>query len=60
MEKQDSNHLLLKKAQAGTQEALESLFSGCRSTLEAYVRHRIGGHLQGEVEIEDVLQETYS
>jgi RNA polymerase sigma-70 factor (ECF subfamily) len=50
---------LIARAQAGDREAVERLIAEHRAPLEASVRARLGAHLRTEVEVDDVLQETY-
>ena len=50
---------LVAKAQEGDRPALDAAVATCRDQLESFVRSRVGGHLRQEVEVEDVLQETY-
>ena len=50
---------LVTKAQEGDRPAFDAAVATCRDKLESFVRSRVGGHLRQEVEVEDVLQETY-
>lgn len=60
METRDSQDLFLRKARGGDRKAFESLLEACRAELEKYARARIGEHLRSRVEIDDVLQETFT
>ena len=51
---------LVLRAQEGDRSAFEALLEGCRDKLENFVGTRIGDHLRQEVDVEDVLQETYA
>jgi RNA polymerase sigma-70 factor (subfamily 1) len=49
---------LLARARRGDRGAFELLIRAHWDGLERHVRARLGPHLRGEVEVEDVLQET--
>jgi RNA polymerase sigma-70 factor (ECF subfamily) len=51
---------LLERAQAGSREAFDGLITALGPALKRHVRTRIGEHLRSRVEVEDVLQETYT
>jgi RNA polymerase sigma-70 factor (ECF subfamily) len=50
----------IEKARKGDREAFRLLIAECREALVTSVRRRIGAHLRSEVEVEDVIQETYA
>jgi RNA polymerase sigma-70 factor (ECF subfamily) len=58
MEEHVSVSHLVSLAQAGDREAFEELVALYGERLEALIRSRLGTHLAGEAEIEDVHQET--
>ena len=51
---------LIEKAQRGDRDTFRLLIAECREALETYARKRIGAHLRTEVEVDDVIQETYA
>ena len=57
----DSNHSddLLRKAEAGDQQALAELFNRHRDRLRQMVSLRLDRRLQGRIDPSDVLQEAY-
>lgn len=59
MESQEDLRQWIRQAQAGDRCALERLFQHNRGPLEATVRQRLGKHLRQEIEVDDVLQETF-
>jgi RNA polymerase sigma-70 factor (ECF subfamily) len=59
MELQGDLRQWIGRAQAGDRGALDWLFQQHRGPLEAIVRRRLGRHLRQEIEVEDVLQETF-
>ncbi len=52
--------LLVEKAQTGDREAFDALIDTYGVALKTHVRTRIGEHLRSKVEVEDVLQETFT
>ena len=60
MEREDKIEVLVARAQQGDRAAFEAAIETLRSRLEGYVMTRIGGHLVGAVDMEDVCQETYA
>ena len=50
---------LVGNAQLGDRAAFDCLVARTRDDLRATIGARIGNHLRGSVEIEDILQETY-
>jgi hypothetical protein len=50
---------LLRRAEAGDQQALAELFSRYRDRLRQMVRLRLDRRLQGRIDPSDVLQEAY-
>ncbi len=46
-------------AQEGDREAFDRLATKFRPGLTAWVRSKMGAHLQGHIEIDDILQETF-
>ena len=59
MESQDTQ-VLLHEASRGDRKAFAVLVQNQRDPLEKYVRLRLGTHLRERVEVDDVIQETYS
>ena len=51
-------HELVTAAQSGESAAREALIESCRDELDRHLRLRIGAHLRGTLEVEDVFQET--
>jgi len=51
---------LLKRAQAGDGAAFEEALSAHEARLRGFVITRMGSQLRGDIEAEDVLQETYT
>ncbi len=51
---------LLERARGGDRGAAEALFEGAAERLATYVRARLGPELGAQVELADVLQETYA
>ena len=49
---------LIRRYQAGDEEAFASLFEGCSSLLSARIGERLGRKLGRRVSVDDVLQET--
>lgn len=60
MAENTSNHDLFLRARSGDQEACESLLYRHRSQLQAWLRSRIGPGLCHKLDVEDVLQDTFS
>ena len=58
METQDSQNVLLRRAQQGDRKAFEALLYPCREELGKYVAARLGDYLRSRVESDDVWQET--
>jgi len=58
MDAEDRTQSLIVRAQAGDQAAFHELMAACREDLEAVIRSRLGPHLRGRIQPEDVLQET--
>ena len=56
----ESSRERIARAQAGDREAFAALVRVLAPRLRAAVASRIGGHLRHELEVEDVLQETYA
>jgi RNA polymerase sigma-70 factor (ECF subfamily) len=54
------NHDLFLRALDGDQDACESLLYRHRSRLQAWLRSRIGPGLRHQLDVEDVLQGTFS
>lgn len=50
---------LIERAQAGDRDAFGRLIEEHRERLEEVVRIRLGPHLRGRLEVEDVLQEAF-
>ena len=50
----------LEAAQAGNQGAFDALVALYSGRLRQHVETRIGSHLRGRVEVDDVLQDTYT
>ncbi len=51
---------ILDRARGGDREAFDGLAGELRDSLERHIRIRMGSSLQGRIEPEDVLQETYT
>ena len=51
---------LVAKAVEGDAEALQEAIGRIRGRLQAFVRARLGAHLTGELDMDDVLQDTYA
>ena len=49
---------LIDRIQRGDREALSQLFDRYRRRLAVLIHYRLGSHLRGVVEIDDILQET--
>jgi RNA polymerase sigma-70 factor (ECF subfamily) len=60
MEAQNSQRILVQRAQKGGREAFDAIVRVYEGDLQRYARSRIGGHLKSKVEVDDVLQETFS
>lgn len=60
MESPRQTEALLAKAQRGDRAAFDLLIRTQDNEVEKYVRLRLGAHLREYVEVEDVLQETYT
>jgi RNA polymerase sigma-70 factor (ECF subfamily) len=52
--------MLVKKAREGDRAAFEEALAAHESRLRGFVRTRLGSQLQGEIEVDDVLQETFA
>ncbi len=50
----------ITRAQNGDRQAFDDLIAECQSALEGHTRRRVGSYLRTWVELEDVLQETYT
>ncbi len=55
----DTTQALVLKAQTGDRAAFEALVARYEGRLREIVSMRLGAHLRGKLEIEDVLQETF-
>jgi len=51
---------LIQKAQAGDRLAFDKLVDRCAPRIEALVRRELGSKLSGKVEVEDLIQETFT
>jgi RNA polymerase sigma-70 factor (ECF subfamily) len=51
---------MIERAQSGDRAALDTLTARYHDALDHYVRLRVGDHLRAEVQIEDVVQETFA
>ena len=58
MAEKDDTPLLIVKAQAGNKVAFQELTDDCWERLLFVIRSRLGVRLKGQLEAEDVLQET--
>ena len=50
----------ITRAQNGDRQAFDDLIAEFQDALEGHTRRRVGSYLRTRVELEDVLQETYS
>ena len=60
MEAQDSPQILVERAQMGDRDAFDAIVQAYEHRLRSHASTRIGDHLKSTVEVEDVLQETFS
>ncbi len=51
---------LVQKAQEGDRRAFDKLVDRCAPRIEALVRRGLGAKLSGKVEVEDLIQETFT
>ncbi len=59
MPDRDATHSTLRKAREGDRGSFDSLINASRASLKAHVERRIGSCRRGQVDPEDVLQETH-
>jgi RNA polymerase sigma-70 factor (ECF subfamily) len=55
----DTEKALIERAQRGDRSAFEDLTSRSRERLATLTRFRLGASLRAQVDVEDILQETY-
>lgn len=58
MEKATSTFNLIHRVKGGDKEALSQLFDRYRRRLAVLAHYRLGPHMRGLVEVDDILQET--
>lgn len=59
MVKANTTQSLVTKAQAGDRGAFDALMKSFEDRLREAIRHRMGQKVQGRLEPDDVLQETF-
>ena len=57
---QDSSQMLVNRARDGDRAAFGQLFENYRSRMAGLISSRIGPGLRGKLEVDDVLQETFT
>ena len=60
MEAEDCPHVLVERAQAGDRDAFGELSGKYRDRLGSFIRKQTGARLRHRLEVEDVLQETFT
>lgn len=56
----NNTQLLIRDAREGNREAFDELVKRYESSIELLIRGETGAHLRGQVEVADLLQETFS